>query len=154
MIEIIKNLFLGNMQDAIRVSKTQEVDAIVYVGQELPDELAFHTLIPVVHIPLVDGVNDELRIHLALMNIGYLTLEDKTLVACRAGLSRSPTLVVGFLSAYLSYDYKPEDEKAYTFDEAYKYVYKLVPKFQPEQNLLKTIKKVAKSYREKKPNVK
>jgi len=147
MKEIINNLFLGDIHDAISVSQTKSVDAIVYVGQELPDDLAFHSSIPVVHIPLVDGVNDELRIHLALINIGYLTLEDKTLVACRAGLSRSPTVVVGFLAVYYPYKFKSlEDKGAFTFDKAYEYIHKLIPQFQPENNLLRTVKNVCKGY--------
>lgn len=146
MKKIIKNLFLGNCDDAIQASKTKSVDAIVYVGQELPRELSHESKIPVVHVPLKDGYNDDLPIHLILGILGHLTLEDKTLLACRGGISRSPTLAVAYLATYHSKKYSIEDEESFTLLDATMLIHKLIPEYQPEPIFLKCVKDVAKSY--------
>ena len=138
MIKVCKNLYQGNETDAIEAASGKDIDVIVYIGQDLPDKLSYNCKPPVVHIPMVDGDNDELTIHLALLNISYSVLDDKTLVACRAGISRSPLLVAAYLAVY-------ESDK-YTFDKALNRVRKLNPTFQPEQNLLQAVRKVCKSY--------
>ena len=137
MNEITKNLYQGDVNDAIRVSRTKEVDAIVYVGQELPKELSHESKIPVIHFPLKDGKGShELLVTMAILDIGFLTFEDKTLVACRAGISRSPTIVVGYLATY----------EEMSFDDAVAQIHKLSPSYQPEPNFLKTVKKVVKKW--------
>jgi len=96
--QITPNIYHGNMEDAIAISKLQNTDInfILYLGQELPHELSHNSLHPVIHIPLKDGYNDELRILTALHNIIITSLEYKILVACRGGLSRSPALIVAY----------------------------------------------------------
>ena len=138
MIKVCKNLYQGNLQDVETVVNGRQVKAIVYLGQDLPDKLSYNSNVPVVHIPMVDGDNDELTIHLALLNISYLCLDDKTLVACRAGISRSPVIVAAYLSVY--------EYENHNFDKALERIRKLNPTFQPEQNLLKVVRKVCESY--------
>jgi len=139
MIKIEKNLYQGNLDDAIEASKNKTVDAIVYLGQELPRKLSHESKIPVIHIPMKDGENEEILVHLALLNIGFLETDDKTLVACRAGISRSPIIITAYLATY---HYARVD-----FDRAYNRVKRLIPSFNPEQNLLAIVKKVVESYR-------
>ena len=135
MIEISKNLYLGSQEDALRVSRTKEVDAIVYLGQELPTKLSFNSQIPVFHIPLKDGEgNFKLSITETLLLVSYLTLEDKTLVACRAGLSRSSAIIAGCIVF--------SNSGKYSFDKALSIVKSKAPAIMPELHLLADIKTV------------
>lgn len=136
--KIHKNLYHGNREDAILASKSKVVDVIVYLGQDLPYELSHDSQIPIIHIPMKDGNNDDLKIHLVFLNIGYIELDDKVLVSCRAGISRSPTIITGFLATYYS--------GKYTFENALRKVKKLIPEFQPESNLLRKVEEVVKTY--------
>lgn len=142
MIEITKNLYQGDVNDAIQASQQKTVDAIIYLGQAIPRELSHESKIPIFHVPLKDGDNNhEISIHMILANIVYLNLtlhDNKTLVACRAGISRSPTLVAAYLSIC-----KPEE---LDFEKALKYMYSINTSYQPEPNFLEIIRKFANSY--------
>jgi len=143
MIKIMKNLYVGNMEDAILASQTKSVKVIIYVGQKIPTELSYsHNNITVVHIPLVDGENDELSIHLVLLNVAYLVLDDdKTLVACRQGMSRSPTVIVAYLAVY-GYNEKTKNR----FQKAFTKIHKLIPNYTPVPELLKSVKEACETY--------
>ena len=138
MIRIIPNLYQGNLDDAVRVSKTKEVDAIVWLSQEIPRELSHDSMIPVAHIPMVDGLNEKKRIDLAFMVISYLRCESKTLVACRSGISRSPSIIIGYLSVYKLHKNG--------FEGSYRRIRRIIPSFQPEPHLLESIKQTVKTY--------
>jgi len=126
------------MKDAISASQNKTVDAIVYLGQELPHKLSHESKIPIFHFPLKDGKNNELSYHVIIATIGYLVLGDKTLVACRQAISRSPTIVIAYLAVY--------ERERFSFDESYTCVRKLNPTLIPEPHLLQSVKEVVKSY--------
>jgi len=130
MREIIKNLFQGDKTAAITASQGAFVDYIVYLGQELPHELAFESKIPVVHIPLKDGLGSIDAWRLAC-DIIDKCLQKKVLVACRAGISRSPMMIVCYL---LKKQRKPN------FNKVFKYVSNLIPEIHPEPNMFSMIK--------------
>ena len=104
--KLFGKLYHGNMQDVIKALKTKEVDVIVYLGQELPIKISYKSSLPIVHIPLNDGKNMSLKIDLALLNIAYLELDDKVLVACRAGISRSVAICAAHLYVCRDKDFK------------------------------------------------
>ena len=56
--KIVENLYIGDMETAIRANSGKLVDWIIYIGQELPRELSFNPQVPVIHIPIVDGVDN------------------------------------------------------------------------------------------------
>jgi len=87
------------MTHAIQTVKTAEGKGwILYVGQELPHELSHQSNIPVIHIPMRDGREIGAKIVMALCMIDtVLSAQDTILVSCRSGISRSPTLCVGYL---------------------------------------------------------
>ena len=141
--KIFGNLYHGNMQDVIEVLKTKEVDVIVYLGQGLPKGIAYRSSLPIVHVPLNDGENIGLKIDLVLLNIAYLELDDKVLVACRAGLSRS----VAICAAYL-YIYQNEEFQR-SFNKCLKRVQKIInqPNMpMPNPELIKSVKDAIKKY--------
>ena len=98
---IFENLYQGDMHDAIGVAQNGKlIQAIVYLGQDMPKTIAFNRKVPVVHIPLNDGKNDAERIDLALVLISYLESDTRVLVACRQGASRSIALCSAYLFIY------------------------------------------------------
>jgi protein-tyrosine phosphatase len=140
MNEIITNLFQGDQIDAHVAAGYGNVDYIVYVGQELPHELAFGSVIPVVHIPLKDGVDKPEKwwmVYQILFNLlnftNHLHTDAKVLVACREGKSRSPMVALLYLV---------KTECFATYNEACKFVREKVPCFQPEQNMADMVKKM------------
>ncbi len=140
MIKISKNLYLGNQEDALRACETKEMDVIVYLGQSLPEKLSYNSFIPVFHFPLKDGEgNFRLSLTEILLTIDSLTLEDKTLVACRAGLSRSPAIVIGILAL--------SEQGKYNFDKALNIVKTKSPSIMPESHLLFDIKTIVEELR-------
>ena len=138
MIKIEENLYQGDIQDAIEASLTKTVDVIVYLGQELPKPLSHISQVSIVHLPLKDGHNEALKFEILLMNMGHLTVDNKTMVACRAGISRSPSAIVAFLTAY----------KGWEFDTATEYVRRIIPQFQPEPHFLQDLKVVTEDLKE------
>jgi len=76
----------GNQTNAIRVSKTTEVDTIVYLGQVIPRSICYSD-IPVIHFPLKDNANSFEKYNL-LFSI-LTKLNGTVLISCRMGISRS-----------------------------------------------------------------
>ena len=142
--KVVENLYVGDMESAIRSCLGKLVDWIVYIGQELPRELSFNPQVPVIHIPIVDGADNIDKWEVTSIMISYCHIGDKngnkakTLVACRAGLSRSPMMIVYHLLTY-PFLINPEWESC-SFETAYNFVKERVPEIQPEQNILKMIK--------------
>jgi len=100
--KISDSLFQGDAVGAILAGINKQIDVVVYLGQELPKELSYCSTCPVVHIPLVDGKNDSLSIHLVVLNISYLELDDRVMIVCRQGLSRSVALLAAYQSVYVN----------------------------------------------------
>lgn len=138
MIEIIPNLFQGDRNDAIRCSRDGSVGLIVYLGQEMNEQkLMYGSKVPIIHIPLNDGHNPELKLEYVLVNITYGIVSDKVLLACRLGVSRSPALTILYLTLDKS------------FDDAYNYVKKKIPQMQIEPHLYKVIEELGTSAEKK-----
>ena len=139
--KIFGKLYQGNMEDVIKVLKSKEVDVIVYLGQGLSKGIAFKSSLPIVHVPLNDGENMSFKIDLALLNIAYLELDDKVLVACRAGISRSVTICAAYLHIYRSEDFPG------SFDDCLKRVQEITKNKVPQsQDLIDSVKKAVKKY--------
>ena len=105
------------------------MDCIVYIGQELPEKLAFNSSVPVVHVPLKDGVDDRGKWDLASELVGFCLKRGRVLVACRGGKSRSPMLAVYWLVG-----------NGYDFQRAFDFVKSGVPEFRPEMGLVEMLK--------------
>jgi len=105
MVELHPNsLWLGNMFDARDPSALfeNEIQAVVDLAYEekpaqLPRQLIY------CRYPLIDGGgNDEsVLLHAIQCVLGFLNSETKMLVACSAGMSRSPTVAAFALAAFL-----------------------------------------------------
>ena len=137
MNKITETVYQGNVKDAFEASKTKSVDAIIYLGQLIPEELSYSKL-PIVHIPMNDGHNSKEKLELALTSIIFMAQDLVILIACRAGLSRSVALTIGYLMSY----------KGMSYGEAYLLVKKKIPKALPELTLMKGVRKVALSIKE------
>lgn len=138
MIKITDNIFQGDMTSAIKASFGGVVDSIVYLGQEIPEELSHRSKIPVIHILMNDGECHEDLINLAFHNIYYFTY-GKVLVACRAGISRSPAILIGYFAVY--------ELPKINWDKAFKFIKKKIPQAHPEPHLLEAVKKVTEGYK-------
>ena len=136
--KILSNLWQGDREAALTLVD-KGVDYVVYIGQELPYKLGFRSKVPVVHIPIRDGVDDPKRWKLLYVILNNLK-ESKVLVSCRAGMSRSPMVILYYLL---------ESRCFKEYDEAYNFVKEKVPIFQPERNMEKMVKKMLKEGREK-----
>lgn len=99
MYQITNELFVGNWQDAINTASSGTFDAIIYVGQEVPQKLCFYCVPTCYHIPLLDGPNsyDKILSVLTVSNV-ICKLHKKILIACRAGKSRSMAVAIGVFS--------------------------------------------------------
>lgn len=133
MREITKNLYQGNAEDAIRASKNKSVDVIIYLGQEIPHELSHESKVPVIHIPIKDGKDLKSKWNIMCVSIGtFVYKESIALVACRAGLSRSPMAVVYYLCILENFQ----------FDKTYKFVKEKIPEMIPAPDLYNQIKEM------------
>lgn len=137
MNKITETIYQGDVKDALKASKTKSVDAIVYLGQLMPEELSYSKL-PIIHIPMNDGYNSEEKLEVAITLIIFMAQDMVTLIACRAGLSRSVALTIGYLMAY----------KNMSYGEAYLLIKKKIPEALPELILMKGVAKVALLIRE------
>ena len=133
MQQITEHLYIGDMQDTLSVSNDNSFDVLVYLGQEIPPKLCFNCTPTCLHIPIVDGENGLSKIRKVIF-ITYLALlnNDKILIACRAGISRSVCVTT---SAYALIN-------KMSFDEAYKYIKHVRPQSQPELHLLHDVRKI------------
>lgn len=106
MIELhADQLWLGNRGDLLgpRSLFDAGIEAVVDLALEepvahLPRELIY------CRIPILDGDgNDPERILLAMRCLaGFLASETRTMVACSAGMSRSPAIAAGALAVHLN----------------------------------------------------
>jgi len=131
MRQITPTLYLGNQDDAL-YQTNGNFDIIFYLGQESPTKLCFNCKPTCIHIPLNDGKNGLSKIRNILFTIYVASMEKKVLVACRAGISRSVSIVTAIYALTQKVD----------FDEAYKYVKTKAPQSQPELNLLKEVRQI------------
>lgn len=133
MHKILDLLYQGDWNNAVQTSKYEGMDMIVYLGQEMGRELSHESKVPVIHYPLKDGKNPQTKLDILLETIGLLQIHSlKTLVACRLGLSRSPMIVVAFLSNALG------------FDKAFRFVRKEIPEMLPAPELYSQIERMFK----------
>ena len=133
MNEICRNLYQGDAEVAIQAAQNKTVDYIIYLGQEMPYELSHESKVPVIHIPLKDGENDERRIEAVGEILRYVTT-GKVLVACRKGISRSPLLCLYYL---VKYNYNRRD-----FRNVEGYIRRKVKSFLPSPKLYWQIRRM------------
>lgn len=96
MNKITDDLYQGNIADAVAASEGGVIDTIVWLSQGIPRDLSHESVVPIIHIPLKDGKNDPKRIEAVISTLSVLC-KDKVLVACRGGISRSPSLVLAYM---------------------------------------------------------
>ncbi len=139
MRKVFGGIYQGDLEDAITFGKENRPHTvIVYLGQELVNRLRYDCLAPLVHIPLRDGGdNGKDKLRTAVDIIAYLvesgrmmsSVEKNILVACRAGISRSPAILVGCGLRWKM-----------PFEESYNHVKTLIPHMNPEPHLLKAVR--------------
>lgn len=105
----VSHLWTGNAREA-RDAKTLfdvGISAVVDLAYEEPPAQLPRQLV-YCRFPIVDGVgNDRALLRLALStSVELLLAETRTLVACSAGMSRSPTIAICALAVHL--DQSPE----------------------------------------------
>ena len=123
--EILPNLFLGDLQDAIDFAKTKDGHIIV-VLESRPASEPFQSI----HVPVITSSGS---VHSSQLNkvgciIHALLSQGKPLlVHCAAGIERSPLTTVWYLHKW----------HGMSLDEAYSYVKKRRPQVQDRQQWLK-----------------
>lgn len=111
--EIIKNLYLGDLEDAKIFRRNKPDGVIICVLENRPQDEPFKAY----HIPIItesDHVHTEQLDHIAFFLETLLTKNCEILCHCMAGMERSP-LVVAYFIAY---------SKGIPLEEAYKIVKK------------------------------
>ncbi|MFT5526205.1 MAG: hypothetical protein ACI9G1_003963 [Pirellulaceae bacterium] len=111
MIEILPDrLWLGNAHDARNPSAVHQrgIRAILDLAHDEPPIVGYRDLI-VSRVPLVDASgNDVLLLRIAISQAVSLLKNDvPTLIACSAGLSRTPAIAAAALSIHKNRD--PDD---------------------------------------------
>lgn len=133
MRKVFGGIYQGDVEDAITFGKENRPhNVIVYVGQELVNRLRYDCFVPLVHVPLRDGGdNGEDKLRTAVDIIAYLVESGRmnVLVACRMGISRSPSILVG---CGLRWNMP--------FEEAYSHVKAAIPHMNPDPHLFKAVR--------------
>ena len=137
MQQITDKLYQGDIKDALANTQSSNIDVIVYLGLELPTQLCFNCKSLCLHLPLIDGKNDLSKIRKAIFIIYLTSLNNKLLVACRGGISRS-ILITTSLYALTN---------NISFDSAYWHIKELAPQAQPELNLFREIQQITEELR-------
>lgn len=109
-VEIIENVFLGDMTDALEFDKTIS-GSIIVVLEQRPSNEPHHSL----HIPILgpDGYAHSEQLDKLANVIDSLSRRKKpVLVHCMAGIERSPLAIVWYLYRYYEM----------TLDDAYQHV--------------------------------
>ncbi len=102
---ITDTILIGNYADSQRVNQVREASIqsilrLIHAGKGVDrDELGVQTIAV---IPLIDGPgNDPRHLQDAIDTLAMLVEEESpVLVHCRAGISRAPTIVAGYLAKY------------------------------------------------------
>jgi protein-tyrosine phosphatase len=137
MQQITDKLYQGNIEDALANSDSANIDVILYLGQEIHPRLCFNCAPVCLHLPLNDGKNGLTKIRKTIFLVYMASLDNRMLIACRAGISRS-VLVTASIFALTN---------KMSFDEAYLHIKNTIPQSQPELNLMKEISLVTEELR-------
>lgn len=138
MQRITDKIYIGDREDAISQASSGYVDLILYLGQEIPEKLCFKCTPTCVHLPLKDEPNGLLKIRKVLF-LAYIasTLNEKMLIACRAGISRS-VLVTASLYALT---------QKVSFNDAYQHLKRVRQQSYPELGLMREVRQVTEELR-------
>ena len=137
MQQITDKLYQGDIKDALANTQSSNIDVIVYLGQELPTQLCFNCKSLCLHLPLIDGKNELTKIRKVIFIIYIASIDNKLLIACRGGISRS-VLITSSIYAL---------QNNISFDSAYWHIKELVPQAQPELNLFREIQQITEELR-------
>ena len=137
MQQITPKLYQGDIKDALATTQSTNIDVLIYLGQEMPTQLCFNCKIACFHIPLNDGKNDMSKLRKTIFIIYLTSLNNKLLIACLAGISRSILLATSIFAL----------TKNISFDAAYWHIKEMVPQSQPELNLLRQIQQITEELR-------
>jgi len=126
--EIIKNLYVGDIEDVLRFEKDHPEGRIFCVLEIRPEEEP----IDAHHIPLCKEISGQLRVNYVNKRVllklihEHLIRGRKVLVHCGAGIERSPLAVACYLKDYHDL----------SLDEAYKIVKDHKPQAQDRRDWL------------------
>lgn len=117
MSEIVPGLFLGNANDAENMSLLQQnqIKSIINISQTIPCYHETERLFDYLRVPCNDSSQENIVQHFQRTSESIqmsLSLNQNVLVHCQAGVSRSPSFVIGYLMEHHSK----------TFDQAYSLV--------------------------------
>lgn len=138
MQQITGKLYIGDIHDALNNSHDTTIDIIIYLGQEIPERLCFNCKPTCIHIPLIDGRNDPLKIkNVILITRSAIKNGNTILIACLGGISRSVLITTAVYAL----------TNNICFDAAYWHIKEIVPQSQPELNLMQEICQVTEELR-------
>lgn len=117
MSEIFPGMYLGNQQDAanLELLKQNHINSVINVSKSVPCYFADDKTFDYLHISCDDSsLQDILQFFESTFDWIHKKLLDdqRILVHCQAGISRSPSFVIGYLMKY----------KGKTFEQAYEFV--------------------------------
>ena len=130
MQQITDTIYLGDVNDALIASCSENFDIIIYLGQEIPTKLCFNCKPTCIHLPLIDGKNGQTKLRKVLFLTYMASLDNRLLISCRAGLSRSVLITTAVYAL----------AQKISFEKAYQHIKKLRPQSFPELNLFQEVK--------------
>jgi protein-tyrosine phosphatase len=137
MQQITEKLYQGDINDAVINSNNTNIDIIIYLGQEIPEKLCFNCTPACFHLPLNDGKNKLPKLRKIIFATYIASLENKLLITCRAGLSRSVLVATSIFAL----------TNNISFDKAYWHIKEILPQSNPELNLFREIQQTTEELR-------
>lgn len=136
MFKIIDNLYLGAYYNAHndRELKSFGIKTIVNLAREVP-ECEFSG-IATIKFDWLDQHNFDIKSELdAVLDVIHSRISEPVLVHCRAGVSRSASVVIAYLMKY----------RDMPFDDAHKHVKMMKPNINPNIGFMKVLKEYKKT---------
>ena len=133
--EAVPGLFIGDYAAACNENllKKHEIDIIVNCVESLPNK--FKTSFVYCDLPLEDNpaINFDTNLHNLVDTVhGYIDSGKTVLIHCRKGISRAPTVAIGYMIKY----------HGFSFDQAFEELRSKDPKIDPNIGLIAQLEKI------------
>lgn len=136
MTKITEYMYLGDVDDARKLKEgSSKYDCIINLYADSINDKSYRKFkhIPVIYVNIEDNESENIAKYFKYLNDVIQGVErrgEKVLIHCRAGVSRSASVVI----AYLMYRYK------LNLEEAFEYVKNKRPQIDPNYGFLKRLK--------------
>lgn len=130
-VHIINNIYIGNL-DSVHYEKLKTIGItdIIICGKNLKNDI--HSKFNNIEFLIDDSFEQQIIEHIKISNKYIDNNNNKILIHCYSGISRSSSFVIGYVMHYLNIN----------FNEAYSYVKFKYPRAIPNDNFIEQLKNV------------